>query len=164
VGVELADQRAGQPVAVLGVPQDGPEPVEWAAGGEELTPPAPGPDPGTLQLGQTFYRYCPVDSWKPAVNLYESPASYYVCVDLAGMDRQEIDVQVKGNVLMITGTRRHPHPPWEVPEMSIHLMEVDQGPFCRSVEIPSEVDVDRIRASYSSAGFLWVELPRRGGG
>lgn len=119
------------------------------------------PFPDVLIHHQNFYNYCPVDAWKPAVNLYESADAYYVCVDLAGMCREEIDVSVKGGVLVIAGTREHPRPAWDdTGELSIHLMEVDQGPFCRSVEIPSEVNVDSIRATYTTAGFLWVELPK----
>ncbi|MCG3178192.1 MAG: hypothetical protein BIFFINMI_00517 [Phycisphaerae bacterium] len=121
---------------------------------------APGADED-CSSAQPFYNYCPVDSWRPAVNLYESATSYYVCVDVAGMAREEISVEVKKSILVISGTRRHPRPPWDTENLSIHLMEVDQGPFCRSVEIPSEVDVDSIRANYTSAGFLWIELPRQ---
>ncbi len=108
-----------------------------------------------------FYQYCPVDSWRPAVNLYESPDSYFVCVDLAGVERDTIDVTARGNVLIISGTREHPRLAGACLELSIHLMEIDQGPFCRSVEIPSEVDVEAIRATYGSSGYLWIELPRR---
>lgn len=130
--------------------------------------------PGTMvspvgaKAGQSrgFFEYCPVESWRPAVNLYESKDSYFVCVDLAGMDRDAIDVSLKNNVLVISGTRDHPRPGCAIcaptSELSIHLMEIDQGPFCRSVEIPSEVDLESIRANYSNTGYLWIELPKQG--
>ncbi len=118
------------------------------------------PVPGVPIHHQNFYNYCPVDAWKPAVNLYESADRYLVCVDLAGMRREEIDVSARDGVLVIAGTRGHPQPQQEAGDLSIHLMEVDQGPFCRSVEIPSEVDVDAIRANYGKDGFLWIELPK----
>jgi HSP20 family protein len=126
----------------------------------------PGEDPGSLESADAyathreFYNFCPLDSWRPAVNLYESADSYYVCVDLAGMDPETIEVEVKKSILVIAGTRSHPQPPWELGERSIHLMEIDQGPFCRSVEIPTEVDVEGIQASYSGNGMLWIELPK----
>lgn len=108
----------------------------------------------------SFYRYCPVESWQPAVNLYESTQSYFVCVDLAGMERDSIEVTLNDNVLVISGSREHPRPA-DAPEgLSIHLMEIDQGPFCRSVEIPSEVDLAAIAANYAQNGFLWIELPK----
>ncbi|MDD4888877.1 MAG: Hsp20/alpha crystallin family protein [Phycisphaerae bacterium] len=120
---------------------------------DSLTPPG-------RASGAGFYRYCPVESWQPAVNLYESKTSYFVCVDLAGMDRESIDVVLNDNVLVISGARDHPRPPESAGHLSIHLMEIDQGPFCRSVEIPTEVDLSAIRATYASGGFLWIELPK----
>jgi HSP20 family protein len=107
-----------------------------------------------------FFQYCPVESWRPPVNLYESEDCYYVCVDLAGMSREAIDVSLRDNVLVISGAREHPRPIQDCGDLSIHLMEIDQGPFCRSVEIPTEVDLTLIRATYTSTGYLWIELPK----
>ncbi len=41
-----------------------------------------------------------------------------------------------------------------------HLMEIDHGPFLRSVEVPSSVDVEAINAKYRS-GLLWILLPKK---
>jgi HSP20 family molecular chaperone IbpA len=41
----------------------------------------------------------------------------------------------------------------------IHLMEIDHGGFCREVELPEDVDKDRIAANYRN-GMLWIELPK----
>jgi HSP20 family protein len=113
--------------------------------------------------GQRGYcQYRPLGSWRPAVNLYESADSYFVGVDLAGMSREAIEVTLTGNVLVISGSREHPRPPDCSADLSIHLMEIEQGPFCRSVEIPSEVDLSAIGARYTRTGYLWVELPKRG--
>ena len=124
----------------------------------------PGPlsdSPAPSGLRGFYQQFCPIESWRPPVNLYETDACFLVCVDLAGMDREAIDVSVRDNVLVVSGTREHPQPAWPNAGMSIHLMEIDQGPFCRSVEIPAEVDVPAIRASYTTAGYLWIELPKR---
>ena len=109
-----------------------------------------------------YCQYRPVGSWRPAVNLYESADGYFVGVDLAGLSREAIDVTLNGNVLVISGSREHPRPPGRAADLSIHLMEIEQGPFCRSVEIPSEVDLAAIEARYTRTGYLWVELPKRG--
>ncbi len=122
-----------------------------------------GPMPVTVVGMRSYYQYCPVESWRPPVNLYESRDSYFVCVDLAGMERDDIEVTLNGNVLVISGVREHPQPPGGK-DISIHLMEIDTGPFCRSVEIPTEVDLGSIQASYSKSGYLWIELPKNGQG
>ena len=41
----------------------------------------------------------------------------------------------------------------------IHLMEIDHGAFCREVELPQDVDRERISATYRN-GMLWIELPK----
>jgi HSP20 family molecular chaperone IbpA len=41
----------------------------------------------------------------------------------------------------------------------IHLMEIDHGSFCREVELPEDVDRERISATYRN-GMLWIELPK----
>ena len=38
-------------------------------------------------------------------------------------------------------------------------MEIDHGGFCREVELPEDVDRDRIAANYRN-GMLWIELPK----
>jgi HSP20 family molecular chaperone IbpA len=41
----------------------------------------------------------------------------------------------------------------------VHLMEIDHGGFCRDVELPEDVDRDKIRAHYRD-GILWIEIPK----
>lgn len=102
--------------------------------------------------------------WEPHVNVYETPPCYFICVDLAGVDQQQIDVQsTQGNRITIAGTRSQPRPPGGASELSVHVMEVSEGTFRREIDLPEAVDVDGIEASYSK-GFLWITLPRKKGG
>ncbi len=103
-----------------------------------------------------FFRFSPPDAWQPATNLYETEDRYVVCVDLAGVSREEIDVEVRQELLVIRGQRESPRPQ---SKSKVHLMEIDHGSFRRTIHIPSVVDVDNIRARYVD-GYLWVELPK----
>ena len=107
----------------------------------------------------TFFKFCPPDAWQPATNLYETQDRYVVCVDLAGVNRPQISVEVRQNVLVISGSRESPRPTCR---SKVHLMEIDHGNYCRSVAIPSSVSVDKIEARYAD-GYLWVELPKHKG-
>lgn len=98
--------------------------------------------------------------WKPAVNLYEGPTSYLVCVDLAGMKSDQIDVRTKERRLLIRGDRPMPKNKDRPEEMSVHLMEIDSGCFLREVEMPGGVAEDEIDATYRD-GLLWINLPKR---
>src|SRR5690242_10408390 len=55
-----------------------------------------------------YYNFCPSETWTPSVNLYETDSSYVVCVDLAGVDKEKIDVEVLENQLTLKGTREVP--------------------------------------------------------
>ncbi len=106
-----------------------------------------------------FFRFSPPDAWQPATNLYETEDRYVVCVDLAGLSREEIGVEILEEVLVIRGQRESPRPQTR---SKVHLMEIDHGKFRRNITIPSSVEVDKIKARYVD-GYLWVELPKGGG-
>ena len=89
--------------------------------------------------------------------------AYFVCADLAGMDGEAIDVHEDGDRLVIRGCRTTPVPPCAEAPLSVDRMEIDSGPFRRTIELPADVDWSGMRARYR-AGMLWVTLPRIGGG
>ena len=115
--------------------------------------------PDLMQKG--YFSFCPSETWTPSVNLYETDTAYLVCVDLAGVDKEKIDVEVADNQLTLRGTR-------EVPATDaitdgrprVHLMEIDHGAFSREVELPHDVIKERITARYVD-GLLWIELPKK---
>ncbi len=113
------------------------------------------------QMSRGYFSYAPNEAWKPDVNLYETDSAYLVCVDLAGVEKHEIEVTVDQQVLRIRGSRAVP----TMKELSdktrfrIHLMEIDHGQFCRDVELPANVEKRRISASHRD-GMLWIELPK----
>jgi len=117
--------------------------------------------------GRNYFRSHAPHTWTPRLNLYETVQQYIVCVDLAGMTREEIDVRAEGGVLHIGGIRRKPEFPAgfgtasALDEIGVHAMEIDSGRFHRRVPIAEDVVVDKISAVYRN-GYLWVCLPRAG--
>ncbi|HEX4125669.1 MAG TPA: Hsp20/alpha crystallin family protein [Tepidisphaeraceae bacterium] len=115
------------------------------------------------QLQRGFYGFASSDAWSPNVNLYETATAYLVCVDLSGVDKDKIDLQLVDSTLTLRGQR--PVPSWndmetEPGKFRIHLMEIDHGTFVRQVEIPDNGDPDKITAAYRN-GMLWVEIPKK---
>jgi HSP20 family protein len=113
-------------------------------------------------LGAKYQQYQSAQVWVPSVNLCEHDAYYCMVVELAGVSAENIDLRVdeaKG-VLIVSGDRPPPRPANEDDVVSLHLMEIDQGPFARVLELPGDVDVDAVEAKYSS-GYLWVKLPKK---
>jgi len=114
------------------------------------------------QLQKGFFY--PSETWTPNVNLYETAGTYLVCVDLAGVEKEKIDVEVMDRRLKLRGARAVPsYELAESPEghekVRIHLMEIDHGAFSREVEIPADTDRQKITASYRN-GMLWIEIPK----
>ena len=114
------------------------------------------------QLQKGYYNYRSDQAWIPAVNLYETTVSYLVCVDLAGVDKEKIDLEVRDQHLILRGARTVPLDTEKSSNsrISVHLMEIDHGPFCREVELPRNVEKTKIVATHRN-GLLWVELPKK---
>lgn len=112
-----------------------------------------------LHSGQ-YIRFCPTDAWRPNLNIYESENAILICIDLAGMRVDSIQVDVQENSLVIRGERTAPLPPRGDKITGVHLMEIDMGVFCRQVELPSSVDRQGVSAQYRE-GLLWVSLPKQ---
>ena len=127
----------------------------------------PSPSPSKLleQLqGKGYYSFFSSENWTPNVNLYETDLEYLVCVDLAGVDKDKIEIEVIDGRLRLRGNRNVPM--WtegpETPNVRVrmHLMEIDHGSFARDVELPQNVHHDQINARYRD-GMLWVVLPKK---
>lgn len=112
------------------------------------------------ELQGRFQPFSPTDAFRPAVNLYETLTAFVVCVDLAGMDQSDIDVALEKQNLIIRGRRQSPIPPDGSRAVAVHLMEINHGTFCRSIEVPANVDQNHITANYH-LGMLWITLPKQ---
>src|SRR5690242_20359611 len=85
------------------------------------------------QMTKGYYNFVPSETWTPNVNLYETEECYMVCVDLAGVEKDKIDIEVVENRLTMKGARPVPPCPCkenqEPQKMKVHLMEIDHGGF-----------------------------------
>ncbi len=55
------------------------------------------------QMQKGYFNFRPNDTWAPNVNLYETDEEYLVCVDLAGVDKEKIDLEVLDGRLTSAG-------------------------------------------------------------
>ena len=121
------------------------------------------------RLGDLVYQFTKVhfshspapDTWSPAVNAYRCPKGFAICVDLAGVTKDSIHVEVHQRKVRISGQREVPEPKGKDEEpMQILAMEIDTGRFAREILLPAEVESDAVKAEYQE-GLLWVYLPYR---
>ena len=100
----------------------------------------------------------PRAAFTPAVDVfYEGdPPRAVVHAELAGIDPDEIGLEVEGRELAISGHRR---PPAEESDGRVYQqLEIDFGPFRRVIPLGAEVDADAAKATYRD-GILRIELP-----
>lgn len=108
-----------------------------------------------------YHKFCPAEAWTPSINLYEDDKQYVVVADLAGVKGEAIDVRVESRGMMVlSGSRDMPEIPSQHGQVRLHLMEIDHGSFCRSLELPADADLDSIEANYR-AGFLYVSVAKK---
>jgi len=99
--------------------------------------------------------------FSPAVDVYYvgDPPRAIVRADLAGIDPDEIDLEIRGRELVLAGRRR----PGDDEERLYQQLEIEHGPFRRVVALGAEVDPAAARAVYED-GMLMIELPVVGPG
>ena len=97
--------------------------------------------------------------WRPAINAFQCAKGFRICVDLAGVNRAQVDLTVEPQSVTIRGTRPAPEPTdAEGRAVQMIAFEIDFGSFERVVELPLPVDVDEASAEQRN-GLLWIELP-----
>src|SRR5437762_942 len=98
-------------------------------------------------------------AWRPAINAYRCKSCIRICVDLAGIDRADINLTIQDQHLSIRGVRDVPEPEDEKKHaMQMIAMEIDYGLFEREVALPEDVDPQKVHAEQKN-GFLWIHLP-----
>lgn len=107
-----------------------------------------------------FGDFCPTDSWSPPCNVYQVAGGIDVCVSLAGVQRDTIDVRVEPGRLTVRGQREAPKPPTGANPQRILVMEIEHGTFCREISLPLDVDLSRVGSTFEQ-GLLWIHLPLR---
>lgn len=96
--------------------------------------------------------------WIPNTDVFINSENYLVInVELAGMRREDLEITIDGNRLMISGQRRNGGRSGS--KCSFLVMEINYGPFECVIEIPSGYELSQAKAAYQN-GFLRVEVPQ----
>src|ERR1700685_4451730 len=94
--------------------------------------------------------------WAPALDVQESKDNYIFRAELPGLKREEIDVSLQDDTLVISGERKVE----KVEEgVEVHQQERYYGKFQRTLTLPEPVAADKVKAEYKD-GVLTVTLPK----
>jgi HSP20 family protein len=110
------------------------------------------------QIGQLVGTDAP--GWTPPVDLYETATDFILTADLPGLSRDQIDVSVDENRIIIRGERVGG--PVDMPCEQFHRVERGHGRFSRSFALSDAVDVSRVSADLKD-GILTVRIPKTRG-
>jgi HSP20 family protein len=94
-------------------------------------------------------------TWTPPVDLFETDDRYVLTAEIAGLSRDDVDIQVRDGQLVLRGQR----PTSSVPCERYHRVERGHGAFARRFALPAALDVDGIMADLRD-GVLTVTIPK----
>jgi HSP20 family protein len=94
--------------------------------------------------------------WIPAMDLAETDEELVLTADLPGMSEEDIAIEVKDNVLAITGERKDER---KESARGFHRAERSFGRFSRTLALPRGVDAQHVSAKFDQ-GVLEVHIPK----
>lgn len=94
--------------------------------------------------------------WIPPMDLLEAEGEYVLRADLPGLDKDDVEIEVKDDVLTIAGERN-----FEQDERGEGYYRVERsfGRFARSLDLPTGTDPSELSASFEK-GVLEVRIPK----
>lgn len=94
--------------------------------------------------------------WVPAMDLVETDDALVLKADLPGLERDDVAIEIKDNVLTVSGERKSEHT-----EKTDGYYRVERafGSFSRSLALPDGVNADHVQADFDK-GVLEVRIPK----
>lgn len=92
----------------------------------------------------------------PAFDVSETESELIVKAEIPGMDQKDIDISLSRGMLTIKGEKKQEK---EDKTEHYHTVERHYGSFSRTMRLPSEVEADKVDATYKD-GVLKITLPK----
>ena len=97
-----------------------------------------------------------MSSWSPAVDIAENDKEYRLRVELPGIKKEDLKIEVQNGMLCLSGERKVEK---EEKDETYHRIERAYGSFSRSFSLPENVATDKIEAKCQD-GVVNVHLPK----
>jgi HSP20 family protein len=95
--------------------------------------------------------------WLPPMDMIETPQEIVIIAEIAGVQKEDLEVEITRRAVKVSGRRRSPTP---VNSATYRLAEINYGHFERVLYLPETVDSNSISASYSK-GLLTIRLAKK---
>lgn len=93
--------------------------------------------------------------WQPLVDIYDDGKQYIVQIELAGAQKENIQLEVRNDSIQVTGEVK----PKDVQREHIRHQERHQGKFLRIIQLPHKIRGDQAVAKYEN-GILEIHVPK----
>lgn len=97
--------------------------------------------------------------WVPNTDVYVTESGLVIKVELAGMRKEDLHVEMEGNTLKISGQRPDG---CRSAKCKFLVMEINYGGFQSVLELPDGYDLTKAKAAYQN-GFLRIDVPVKSG-
>ena len=91
----------------------------------------------------------------PPINIFQQGEDFVALVELPGVSKDAVEIQAKDRSIRLSGRRTITFQD----TASVHRRERVSGVFDRTITLPVQIDVDRLRAEYKD-GVLALFIPR----
>jgi len=95
--------------------------------------------------------------FSPPTNVYEDDENFIILIEIAGVKKENVKVEILGNSVIISGVREDPILSGVV---TFHNLEINFGRFEKIIHINEAIDADGAKVSYFN-GFLKIEIPKK---
>ncbi|UCE54614.1 MAG: Hsp20/alpha crystallin family protein [Desulfobacterales bacterium] len=95
-------------------------------------------------------------TWRPPMDINETPEEIIIVAEIAGVDKDDLEVEISNKAVRIEGNRYAKHCS---ANSTYRLAEIQYGNFERTIFLPAPIDPEVISASYSN-GFLEIRMAK----
>jgi HSP20 family protein len=95
-------------------------------------------------------------NWSPQMDIFETPEEIIIRAEIAGVDKEDLQVEINRRAVQISGSRRELT---QTPGGTYRLAEIQYGSFERVLYLPSPIDTEVVSSSCVN-GFLQLRLAK----
>jgi len=95
-------------------------------------------------------------TWKPPMDMNETPDEIVIVAEIAGVDKDDLEVEISSKAVRIKGNRVARHCS---DDATYRLAEIQYGRFERILYLPAPIDPEVVSAGYSN-GLLEIRLAK----
>jgi len=99
---------------------------------------------------------CTECTWIPPMDIYEAPEEIIILAEIAGVNKDDLDIEINTKAVKITGKRIYMP---RLENATYRLAEIRCGKFERILFLPAPINTEKVTASYLD-GMLHIRLAK----